>query len=417
VGLTAPPNRIEARNYNISFEPLNSERRFSEYDGIVVFQRTFEDLTYFSGEWASGWRHKVLTDHLDRRTKEAKILLDEGGFICFVLHQPLVDADGSQSFETTDLVKRYLLGRSFYRNDFNCRVVNLEAVINEFERFLDLFGGAHTEFKYSRDAIGEMEIRPLARFNGHVVGMVFGSQVIAVPSMLPTSSSEVAQEYFHLLVEASLATLRKLKVEVPEWVQDLRFEEEQGLAEKRKELSEAVASIDERLGLLSRMKRILVSGDAALVADVAFFLDQGLGFQVEAIEDFREDLKVLSDDRSNVLMLCEIKGVSRGVKREHINQADNHRERAELPHDFPALLIVNTSIGSARNLAEKDQAVDPEQIRHAARNHVLILRTLDLLYLARLRAAKKIADKDIRNLLLTRVGWLKADESGASIVQ
>jgi len=44
VGLAAPVNRIEERNYNISFEPLSTERRFDEYDGIVVFQRTFEDL-------------------------------------------------------------------------------------------------------------------------------------------------------------------------------------------------------------------------------------------------------------------------------------------------------------------------------------------------------------------------------------
>jgi hypothetical protein len=52
--------RIETRNFNISFEPLQSARRFDEYDGVVVFQRTFEDLECFSGEWNSGWRQKTV---------------------------------------------------------------------------------------------------------------------------------------------------------------------------------------------------------------------------------------------------------------------------------------------------------------------------------------------------------------------
>src|SRR5262249_10013028 len=131
---------------------------------------------------------------------------------------------------------------------------------------------------------------------------------------------------------------------------------------------------EQRLAVLDQMKRALVSDSAALVADVAFVLQTGLGFQVESIEEFKEDLRVLSDDRSITAILCEIKGVNRGVKREHINQADNHRERANLPANFPTLLIVNTGIKSARNIAEKDQRIDPDQVRHAVRNHVLVMR-------------------------------------------
>jgi hypothetical protein len=78
-------------------------------------------------------------------------------------------------------------------------------------------------------------------------------------------------------------------------------------------------------------------------------------------------------------MLCEIKGVSRGVKREHVDQADNHRECAGLPSDFPTLLIVNTGIKSARSVEEKDQIIEPEQVRHSAQLHVLSLCTMDLL--------------------------------------
>jgi hypothetical protein len=415
VGLKAPAKRIEGRNYNVNFEPLDTNRRFDEFDGVVVFQRTFEDLTYSTTQWASGWKHKVLTDDLDRRTKEANLLLEHGGFICFVLHQPLVDRDGSRSFESTDLVKRYLRGPNFYREDLESRVVNTEASTNEFERFLKLFGGAHTIFKYLRDAITQMEIKPLARVRGHVVGMIFGSQILFVPSILPSWSSDVAQEYFELLIDATLTTVKRVQVEVPEWAREFQFEEETGLADRRKELSESMASIDARMDVLGRMKRVLVADSAALVADVGFVLERGLGFQIEAIEDFKEDTQVLSDDRSKVIMLCEIKGVNRGVKREHINQADNHRERANLPEEFPTLLIVNAGIKSARTLAEKDLPIDQEQIRHAVRSHVLILRTIDLLYLARLQAAGRVSKDEVRDLLLTKTGWLKADSGGFTV--
>jgi hypothetical protein len=204
VGLKALP-RVEARNYNINFEPLQTARRFDEYDGVVVFQRTFEDFKYVTSDWRSGWSQKSLTDDLDRRTKETQALIEKGGFVCFVLHQPLIDMDGGTDFRDTDLVKRLLRGPSFYREDFGSRVVDLEPTISEFERFLNLFGGAHSSFKYFREAIKELEIRSLARFRGLVVGMVFGAYALFVPSMLPTWSTDVAQEFFTLLIDATLA--------------------------------------------------------------------------------------------------------------------------------------------------------------------------------------------------------------------
>jgi hypothetical protein len=414
VGLKAP-GRIETRNFDISFEPLQSARRFDEYDGVVVFQRTFENFKYVSSEWNSGWRQETLSDALDRRTKEMFSLTDKGGFVCFVLHQPLIDDDHGRTFRDTDLVKRVLHGPDFYREDLNSRVVDLEPAINEFERFLKSFGGAHSVFKYFKGAREMLEIRPLARWRGSIVGMVFGTNAIFVPSMLPTWTADIGQEYFWLLVDAVLTTLKKLRVEIPEWAKELQFHEEPGLHARKQELSESLTQIEKRLTVLDRMKRILISDSASLVADVAFVLEVGLGLLVDATEEFREDLRVLSDDRSTTVMLCEVKGVNRGVKREHINQADSHRERANLPPDFPTILIVNTGIKSARNVTEKDQAVDPDQVRHAVRTHVLILRTLDLLQLANLSAAGRLTKEEIRGLLLTNVGWLRVDANRAVV--
>lgn len=137
VGLKALPG-IENRNFNVHFEPFQTGRRFDEYDGVVVFQRTFEELKYIRGDWNSHLSHACHVDDLDRRTKESYALVENGGFLCFVLHAPLVDRDKSTSFRDTDLVKRVLRGPSFYRHDLVSRTVDVEATISEFERFIKL---------------------------------------------------------------------------------------------------------------------------------------------------------------------------------------------------------------------------------------------------------------------------------------
>lgn len=133
------------------------------------------------------------------------------------------------------------------------------------------------------------------------------------------------------------------------------------------------------------------------------------------MDEYREDLKIL-DDKSAPLVFCEVKGVNRGVKREHVNQADSHRERADLPATFPALLILNTHIKNARDLEEKDKDVPMEQVVHAKKNNVLILRTLDLLRLLCLKLQQNIPKEVIIDLFIQSSGWLRVTEEKWTIV-
>jgi hypothetical protein len=126
-------------------------------------------------------------------------------------------------------------------------------------------------------------------------------------------------------------------------------------------------------------------------------------------EAFREDLMLL-DSAGGPVAFVEVKGVSRGVAREQVNQADIHRERAGVSAEFPSLLIVNTNMKAA-SIADKDRSVDPEQIRHAVRNNVLILRTLDLLNLASLHSSGKLGSEAVVELLTKSSGWLRVADA------
>ena len=75
------------------------------------------------------------------------------------------------------------------------------------------------------------------------------------------------------------------------------------------------------------LKRVLVLQGEPLVEAVMEAFDKILPLKPRREEAFREDLKLL-DSTGNTVAFVEVKGASRGVGREQVNQADNHRERA-----------------------------------------------------------------------------------------
>ena len=75
----------------------------------------------------------------------------------------------------------------------------------------------------------------------------------------------------------------------------------------------------------------------------------------------------------------EIKGINGGLKREHINQVDSHRERLGLPTEIPGLLILN-DFSDINGLQErKAKRFDQVHLGHADKLNIRILRTTTLL--------------------------------------
>lgn len=165
---------------------------------------------------------------------------------------------------------------------------------------------------------------------------------------------------------------------------------------------------------LRGFKRILTLSAEPLVDAVQELLTDGFGLDIDATDELREDLKIMSPDGTPSIFV-EVKGTNRSVKREHINQADSHRERAELPADFPTVLVVNTHVKGARAIEEKDQEIAAEQVRYASANNILVLRTLDLLRLLELHLRGDLATEMLIEVLKTNVGWLCVREGAIEI--
>jgi len=244
--------------------------------------------------------------------------------------------------------------------------------------------------------------------------MILNEQEYFVPTLLPENHPECLNDYFSQLATAITTTAMRLDQSPLAWTEEFEFDEEVILREELQSWRARAEQIEARMEQLAAYKGVLCWSGESLVDAVGTVLRTGFNYRINAVDEFREDLTIL-DDEGQPLCLCEIKGTNRGVKREHINQADSHRERSGFSKEFPVLLIINTALKGARSVKKKDQSIAAEQVRHAKAMGVLILRTLDLVRLLRLYQRDEISQNDVSRLLATSAGWLRVADSGWAI--
>ncbi|HEX5462241.1 MAG TPA: hypothetical protein VFX20_19905 [Steroidobacteraceae bacterium] len=400
-----PSEPLRRSNYTLTFDGYETSRRFQEFDGVVLFQGLFERFERKSNYMNAWLEHSCDRDELDKRKKETHLLAQDGGFICFLLNEPFVDRDDGRDFSSTDLAKARLNYRDLHRENISQRAAHVQPSLDEFKRFLDVFGAASSYFRIYNKTL---DYRVLAKIGDTPVGLVIGDSDFFVPTLVPDNRAEVIIEYFDLLADALTSVHNRLHQSVPTWVAAYRFEVESSLEGQAAELRGALAKITARQAEVNSYKSILSQSGDKLVSVVATIMQQALGVTVDQTDDFREDLKLLDNDKQTIA-ICEVKGINRGISRENINQADSHRERSGFDSGFPAILVANTAIKSARNLAEKDQSIALEQVKHAVKMGILLIRSLDLLGLLRLVMAGKLTTEAARMLVLNEVGWLQVN--------
>ena len=203
--------------------------------------------------------------------------------------------------------------------------------------------------------------------------MVIGQSDYFVPSLVPDNRPETIADFFSKLCIAVQTTASKLDIAIPSWVNEFEFDAEEKIRTEVESLEEQIKECVGELNRLERYKGILTWSGDQLVIGVADVFKTGFGFAIDTIDEFKEDLKLL-DTEGEPWCICEIKGVNRGVKREHINQTDSHRERSGFSDDFPSLLISNVSMRAEQSISSRDAPIANEQIRHAKSMNVLVVR-------------------------------------------
>ena len=361
-GLSVPNNEIRSKQIIIDFQPYGTTKRFDEYNGVIVFQETFEhfsrylDLTGMGG----GLRCDCDINELEIRHKELSSLLTNKGFVVFLLHKK-IEWGTSEKQKHSDLVKRYILWDNMFTQSIQREPTGLIPKRDELHLYCSRFAVASTSFTFH----GEMQKHafPLISHPLHgIVSFSLASSAYFLPARIPKPHE--TSEFFELLTKAIVSIHKKDRLAIPVWASEFMISGEDECRRTLVELEKQKSNLNSQLETYDSFKHILCSTSQRLVKDVANLLKNGLGLSLDETDNGREDLKILGDN-NRPFVFVEVKGVNGNVTREQVNQADSHRERAGLSETFPSLLIINTCIHSARSLKEKDTPPPLEQIVHA----------------------------------------------------
>jgi len=397
---------IKAPNYKLEINGSDAPR-FDDFDGLVLFQGAFETFSMGSSGIGSYLKHECSHAELEQRSRETINLLKDGGFVCLLMTEGFLMRKNEQDFSKTDLSKRLLSWRGIVPRNFGSCAHGFSSKVDDLREFVRRYGAAWSELEHYPE---KSRYKSIAAFGDKDVALVVDGRFFAMPSLLPPRDDSASEGYLRTLVDGVIALKERLSTALPGWASQYQFTEEKRLADERDSLAASMASIDARLDELERLKRVLVLQSEPLVDAVVEVFERALPIRAKRKEDFREDIEIINSG-SEVIAMAEIKGVSGGVAREHVNQADSHRERNGRPPEFPSLLIINTHHGKSASLSDKDKDVANEQVQHAAKLNVLILRTMDLLNLASLHIEGRMSAEDVTSLLTkSGGGWLKVGE-------
>ena len=239
-GLTAPDSKIRDRNYKLSFHQFDTSSRFNEFDGVILFQGIFEKIEHRSDEFHSYIIGDCDINELDKRDKELNLLLDKNGFVCFVLCERFEDEDGRgrKVYSHFDLAKRRTNSDGFYRENFSRRATNVHSKLDEFRKFLGLYGGAWSYFRY--DSRWNDVVHVLADIDYYPVGIRLGNRIFFIPSLIVENIPHKVEEYFSLIAESITSLLNKIDYEIPAWVDGFKFEEEVNILRRKQEIFDEV---------------------------------------------------------------------------------------------------------------------------------------------------------------------------------
>jgi len=397
----------EESDWILTFEEFKTQQKFQDYDGVILFQGIFERWNDVCETW-DYYRSELL-----KREKQLKLLIEKNGFICFLLIEPFIDTNRIKNLSYTDLAKRELNYKGFYRKNYSTEFTSLRVVRDEFTPFLKHYGSAISYFENFND---DLEIKPICYLGNDLTGFVLNNTRFFLPCLKPEKDESAMIEFFTLLTNSLVSSFKRISQELPVWANDYLFKKEEELLKEKDRLNKDLTEINDALETYKKYKKCLFYDGDLLKESIISLLEDSFGFKIDPEDKLMEDFKIV-DKKGEPLVLVETKGISKGVRREFINQTDSHRERNELPADFPSILVVNTNIKTSSSIQDKYQEVAEEQIKHAVKMRVLVLRTIDLLNLLYLKEIKGIDSQKLLDIFQKECGWLKTTQEGFEILK
>ena len=196
--------------------------------------------------------------------------------------------------------------------------------------------------------------------------------------------------------------------EYPAYLDEMEIGEERRFRQRIEELQAELRQLEKALEEARRSKRVLHVQGVELDREVARFLTEDLG--VGTRDDGRPAGFRLSNDDGDWCFGSVVASDEGNVSKGHLARMVLEREEAGQPEDGPAMLIANT-YRDGRTLAERDEPVPADVVKRAGEDHVVVLRTLDLLRLGQRAGNGFPAAEQLSEALRGGGGWFEVDAS------
>jgi len=405
----------------VQFVDFYSSRNLNEADGVIIPQGIFEKIEtrtdLFSGLF--GEKTFVLVDKslLLERERQVFNLLRDGKWICFLVGEitdQIAQGLHSEPIFDTDLCKRILNAfmidrRRRYRLEIP---LDLKVRDEEFELYMRYYGRPTTVFELPQDL--PTERHAIAWLGNGVVGMEIDAQLFFLPFESSRRTLEVATHILTLLTAAINQYRRDRIIVVPDWVDEFHFKSEEPLYLEINDLLGKLNRLESELASLKDYKAILASSGIYLRNKLVALFESVFGLKVQCM-DREERLLVVKDDDSP-LALVESEGIQGPVQMASIERLARARKQHGLSDSFPAVLLINNDM-AITNIGERSATtIAPGILENAVRQNVLVMRSIDLLFL--LNHLEKSPNKKRRmlDLLTSCGGWLKASTGSYDVI-
>lgn len=404
----------KSENIDLKFIPFSSSESLDSANGLIIPQGIFERIDYSEhglGTYADVKVNKTLM--LDRHRQITNLLRD-GKWICFLVGEIRDDVpDGYQrrAILDTDLCKLLL-------NQIGVRRRRIGgspsiSISNEFHSYIREYGSSQTLYDISYKA--KEECSYLAKVGDYCAGFEFENSIFFLPFHTTKSDKNTAESIAKLVTQSVLEYRQKHIAEIPEWIKTFEFVKEIEYKNKISDLTSQIHDIEQNLRPLQSYKLVVNTSGELLKKVIVHILKNFFGLSVDPIDEGREDAKILNES-GKVIAIVEVKGTNKGIKREHINQVDSHRERNGFTDEVPGILIINNEMDIEGIEERLNTKVSDEQIKHAVNMNVLIVRTIDFLFLMKHLESDPSKRERVIELINSGGGWLKADRDGYGII-
>jgi hypothetical protein len=393
-------------------------------DGVIIPQGIFEKIETRKSTFL-GVTTEVTEVSFDKwalleRERQVFDLLREGKWVCFLLGKIIDEIPQGidlKPIDDTDLCKRILNAFNVGRHHrFNLAIpVRIRTRDSEFESYVRGYGSPTTVLDLPH--VQSIERRVLAELtNGAAVGVEFDRQLFFLPFSPPNKKWPTAVSAVRSLALAISRYRQRRVIEIPSWVDEIRFKSEESLHLEINSLLEKVNRLETQAESLRDYKAILTTSGVSLKSRIVAILESFFELKIDWIEEDHEQA-IVKDDNDSAFAILDAKTTDGDVENTWIDQLSSARATRGLPESATAVLLVSNDISSRWIDRRLERLISEDQVQYARDHNVLIVRTIDLLFLMQHLENDPHRKKRLARLLSSGGGWLKADAESYCVVE